>query len=618
MELPNSASDSTRVQVHAASADGSPSSNVSDALLHWTTSSRQHLTVSNVEEATPLLNKNVRESSLSTRATTASSLLFSWKMSNHWIPARWEEESHNNNQHYKHHHHHHTRQHHHHRTPRSLKRRIFLFLTEPDSSVASAAFFVLLLICISAMNVVMMMQTMSAWQFTPDDCRTCGGPTSYLFDDDNNNNNNNQPDCVCPPTPLPWTETFLNGSIYFFSVEWVLRVITFEPPARPYSTTTTTTTMTKCCHWWWQWLGFLTSPTTVLDALAIFPYYAELSFETNGLMSLRLLRLFRVFQLVRLGQYNESFMSLTTVMVQSIPYLKLLLGVLVFGAAFFGSIIYWIEKGDWQYHAATDSYAFVRYNNNNNNNDHVGEISPFSSIPAAFWWFLVTATTVGYGDVYPTSTSGKWVAAMAMLMGLLVIAFPVSVFSDLWSKELRKSGLRGLSDVLVALDEEDEEEDDEQEEEYDVKQEANKDSGGSGGKRNGSGDYAAMGMHRNHNGAVMLQNGDDEESNLLAPTSRNNGRGTSESEPELGTVSYHHHHRPLATTAASAEQHFQESSSSHRGFTLSDADDLLVLRKSDMAELMAHMQSIHESQRHIRSILRKYRIPVALSTTNNG
>ena len=32
-------------------------------------------------------------------------------------------------------------------------------------------------------------------------------------------------------------------------------------------------------------------------------------------------------------------------------------------------------------------------------------------------------------------------AAMAMLMGVLVIAFPVSVFSDLWSKELKKQGV---------------------------------------------------------------------------------------------------------------------------------------------------------------------------------
>lgn len=61
----------------------------------------------------------------------------------------------------------------------------------------------------------------------------------------------------------------------------------------------------------------------------------------------------------------------------------------------------------------------------------------FRSIPTAVWWFIVTATTVGYGDCYPTSTAGQWCAAAAMLVGILVIAFPVSIFSELWSEEVK-------------------------------------------------------------------------------------------------------------------------------------------------------------------------------------
>ena len=48
-------------------------------------------------------------------------------------------------------------------------------------------------------------------------------------------------------------------------------------------------------------------------------------------------------------------------------------------------------------------------------------------------------------DYYPTSTAGQWVSACAMLTGVLVIAFPVSVFSDLWSEELKEvKGLESL------------------------------------------------------------------------------------------------------------------------------------------------------------------------------
>ena len=126
--------------------------------------------------------------------------------------------------------------------------------------------------------------------------------------------------------------------------------------------------------------------------------------------------------------------------MRSIPFLKLFLGVLFLGAALFGSILYWLEMGTWQYFPPTQSYQFVRLNPSG-----APEISPFSSIPVAFWWFAVTVTTVGYGDIAPTTACGKWIAAIAMLLGVLVIAFPVSIFSDLWSKELRRTG--ALSDL---------------------------------------------------------------------------------------------------------------------------------------------------------------------------
>lgn len=43
--------------------------------------------------------------------------------------------------------------------------------------------------------------------------------------------------------------------------------------------------------------------------------------------------------------------------------------------------------------------------------------------------------------MYPTTVGGRCVAALAMLMGVLVIAFPVSVFSDLWQNELKGRGV---------------------------------------------------------------------------------------------------------------------------------------------------------------------------------
>lgn len=39
----------------------------------------------------------------------------------------------------------------------------------------------------------------------------------------------------------------------------------------------------------------------------------------------------------------------------------------------------------------------------------------------ALWWAMATVTTVGYGDLYPVTTAGRWVAAALMLLGISVL-----------------------------------------------------------------------------------------------------------------------------------------------------------------------------------------------------
>jgi voltage-gated potassium channel len=46
----------------------------------------------------------------------------------------------------------------------------------------------------------------------------------------------------------------------------------------------------------------------------------------------------------------------------------------------------------------------------------------YSSIWQGMWWSLQTVTTVGYGDVTPKSTAGKFVGAAVMLEGIAFLA----------------------------------------------------------------------------------------------------------------------------------------------------------------------------------------------------
>jgi len=59
------------------------------------------------------------------------------------------------------------------------------------------------------------------------------------------------------------------------------------------------------------------------------------------------------------------------------------------------------------------------------------EAWPDLSFGDSLWWSLVTAMTVGYGDIYPKTWQGRWlVAAPTILLGVGFLAYTFGVLQN--------------------------------------------------------------------------------------------------------------------------------------------------------------------------------------------
>ena len=62
-----------------------------------------------------------------------------------------------------------------------------------------------------------------------------------------------------------------------------------------------------------------------------------------------------------------------------------------------------------------------------------------NSLGNALWWSLSTITTVGYGDLYPVTISGKVIAAVLMIMGISLFSAGAGMFASWILNDKRKS-----------------------------------------------------------------------------------------------------------------------------------------------------------------------------------
>lgn len=140
----------------------------------------------------------------------------------------------------------------------------------------------------------------------------------------------------------------------------------------------------------------------VIDLLAILPFYLPFIFTFDGRMA-RILRLFRLLRILKLSHYTDALKLLIDVIAEKKKELIVTIVTIFILVLFASALMYELES----------------------------EVQPeqFPNIFATFWWAVATLTTIGYGDVYPITAMGKFLAAITAIFGIGLVAIPTGLLS---------------------------------------------------------------------------------------------------------------------------------------------------------------------------------------------
>jgi potassium voltage-gated channel Shaker-related subfamily A protein 1 len=263
-------------------------------------------------------------------------------------------------------------------------REMWLFTEEPDTSKAARVFAVISVTCIMVSIVNFCVETL---------------PTFKGHGCHNVTINGTDLERVNMRDPFFIVESIC---VIWFTIEFILRII--GCPSK---------------------LAFIKNLMNIFDLMAILPYFIFLaSTATTGACdagnkggSFIFIRVLRVFRIFKLSKHSQGLRILGLTIKTSMRELGMFFFFLIVAMVIFSSAVYYAEAGE--------------------------EESKLKSIPGAFWWAIVTMTTVGYGDVTPVGAWGKLVGALCVIAGVLTIALPVPVVVANFNNFYRHESGRG-------------------------------------------------------------------------------------------------------------------------------------------------------------------------------
>lgn len=155
-------------------------------------------------------------------------------------------------------------------------------------------------------------------------------------------------------------------------------------------------------------LSFFLYPFTFLalaDLLCILPSLFLLNNSLRLFKILRMLRILRVFKFIR---YSKNIQILTNVLKKQKESL-MIVGLLALGYIFISALIIFNV-----------------------------EPSTFPNFFDALYWATISLTTVGYGDIYAVSTTGKIITMISSFLGIAIVALPTGIITAGYMKEIKE------------------------------------------------------------------------------------------------------------------------------------------------------------------------------------
>lgn len=158
---------------------------------------------------------------------------------------------------------------------------------------------------------------------------------------------------------------------------------------------------------WQATLRFLVSTDGIIILLSILPF-----FFLSGFVVFRMLRVARIFHLFRIDKRFDSFTVIHSVLVdkrnQIISSLFIIL-VLMFAASL------------CMYSA-----------------EHEAQPDVFKNAFSGIWWSVSALLTVGYGDIYPITPFGQFMAIVISFLGVGAVAIPTGIISAGFVEQYQK------------------------------------------------------------------------------------------------------------------------------------------------------------------------------------